>query len=268
MAFFFTDSDLAGSAETAEAEVWLATEFTVPAGTAAKFRWRFPAVASGVTPLIRLFNAGGTALEIGGTGVTTIGFDTSTNDAWNNATPPSPVALSAGTYRVTVNTTRYIFVAGFFSGGSITRGDVTAVQSRFGSPGSAPASTSNTLYTPDIDFASGSSSPALPDAGSAADVLALAATVGLPESASVADVLAVAGALQLVDAGSAVEVLAVAATVSLADLAAAADLADSGQSVPKALADAAAAVERLRITTVRPFTGITTRPNSGITPRP
>lgn len=152
MSFFFTDGDLSGSLETAEAEVWLATEFTVPAGNANKFRWRFPAIPSGVTPLMRLFNAGGTALAIGPASATTLAFDTSTNDAWNNATPPAPVALSAGTYRATINTTRYVFIGSFFAGGPITRAGVTAVQSRFGSPGSAPASTSNTLYTPDMDF--------------------------------------------------------------------------------------------------------------------
>lgn len=145
MTTFFTDSDLTGAGEFVEAEVWLATEFTVPAG-AATFRWRWPAVAPVVTPTIRVYDSGGTLVA------GPISFDTTTLSAWNYAGAASPVALSAGTYRVVVNTTRYPALSGFFSGGSITRGSITGVQSRFGSPGSAPSSTSTAAYFIDIDF--------------------------------------------------------------------------------------------------------------------
>lgn len=145
MATFFTDADLTGAGEFVEGEVWLATEFTVPDGTAT-FRWRWPAVAPVVTPQIRVYNAGGTLVA------GPISFDSTTTSAWNTAGVGSPVSLSAGTYRVVVNTTRYPARSGFFSGGSITRGDITGVQSRFGSPGSAPTSTSTATYFVDIDF--------------------------------------------------------------------------------------------------------------------
>lgn len=150
MATFYADSDLAGAGEFVEPEIWLAGEFTVPAGTAS-FRWRWPAVAPVVTPQVRVFNASG-ALVAG-----PIAFDSSTLSAWNTAGANSPIALSAGTYRVTVNTNRYPARSGFFSGGSITRGFITGVQSRFGAVGNAPASTSAATYFIDIDFTPSSS---------------------------------------------------------------------------------------------------------------
>jgi len=288
VATFFNDGDLTGTGETVESEVWLATELTVPDGEINFFRWRWPAVAPVVTPVFRLFNAAGTEMEIGPASATTLAFDTSANDAWNSATPPSPIVLAAGTYRPTINTTRYVFKGSFFSGGSIVRGDITGVQGRFGPPGSAPASTSPTAYLPEFDFtADAGSTPisvgdtgaaadgigvtataALADTAAAGEVLALAVTLGLTESASVAEALAVAAAVGLADTAAAVEALAVVATVSLSDLAAAVELFDNGANIPKSLADAASAVERLRITTVRPNTGTTTRPFTGVTLRP
>lgn len=145
MTTFYTNAEWSAPSETTEPEVWLATEFTVPAGTAT-FRWRWPAVAPVVTPTIRVYDSGGTLVA------GPISFDTTTLGVFNYAGAASPVALSAGTYRVTVNTNRYVFLAGFFTSGSITRGDITGVQSRFGSPGSAPASTSTASYGVDIDF--------------------------------------------------------------------------------------------------------------------
>lgn len=246
MAFFFTDSDLSGAGETAEAEVWLATEFTLPAGLSiAKFRWRFPAVASGVTPKIRVYDSGNNLItSIGTAGV--LDFDTSTNDAWNNATPAAPWTPSADTYRVVVNTTRYVFVSGFFTGGSVTRSGVTAVQSRFGSPGSAPTSTSTVLFTPDIDF-SGTTQIALSDAGSSAEAAGIGVTLGLTEAGAGADTSAAPATVPLADAGSEAEALAPAVTAPLADAGAGADLLDNGQSTPIALADRARAVDILSV---------------------
>lgn len=291
MTTFLTEADFAsGTGETVESEVWLALEFTVPAGDINFLRWRWPAGAISVTPLMRLFNAGGTALEIGGTGVTTLAFDTSTADQFNSATPASPFAVSAGTYRATVNTTRYIFKSGFFSGGPVVRGDITGVQSRFGSPGSAPTSTSTTLYGPDIDFTAASSptpiavgdagsvvssllagaSAPISDAGSAADAVAAAVALSFGDTAAAADVAAVIVAAGLADAGTSGEALTVAVAAALADSGLAVDLGDGedDSNVQKALADIGSAIERLRTTTVRPNTGITTRPFTGITLRP
>lgn len=182
MATFFTDADLTGAGEFVEPEVWLATEVTVPDGTAS-FRWRWPAIAPVVTPQIRVYDAGGTLVA------GPISFDTTTTSAWNTAGSGSPVSLSAGTYRVVVNTTRYPARSGFFSGGSITRGDITGVQSRFGSPGSAPTSMSTATYFVDVDFTATAGTvtgtgaltlPALTGSGEGVASATGSGTIGLP----------------------------------------------------------------------------------------
>lgn len=108
----------------------------------------------------------------------------------------------------------------------------------------------------------------LADASSAAEALAVAVASGVADSAAAADVLAVGAAVPMADTAAASESLTITAVITLADLAAAVDGLDNGSSIPKSLGDAGAAVERLRITTVRPNTGITTRPFTGITLRP
>jgi hypothetical protein len=144
---FYTDSDRSGAGEFLEAEVSLATEFTVPAGKIHRFRWPFPALSPSVTPQIRLYDASGTLVA------GPFSFDSTTLSSWNWATPSSPISVSAGTYRATVNTTRYPAKSGFFSSGSVIRGSVTAVQGRFGSGVVAPTSTSANSYLVDIEFA-------------------------------------------------------------------------------------------------------------------
>lgn len=111
---------------------------------------------------------------------------------------------------------------------------------------------------------------ALADTASAADATASTATAQLTDAASSAEVLAAAVAVALADTGAAEQALAVAVAVGLADAGAAVDAGDGddGSNVPKAFGDTGAASERLRTTTVRPFTGITARPNTGITLRP
>lgn len=152
MGFFFTDSDLTGAGEFVEAEVTLGPEFTIPAGSIARFRARWPAIAPAVTPKIRVYNTSN-ALVAG-----PYDFDSTTLSDWNNATPGAPVSLDAGTYYVTWNTTRYPAVAGFFAGGPITRNGVTAVQGRFASGVTSPTNTSTALYPVDIDFTAGAGS--------------------------------------------------------------------------------------------------------------
>lgn len=145
MTNFFTDADLSGAGEFAEATVTLATEYTLPAGTIASVRSRFPAVA-GATVLMRIYSSGGTLLA------SASGFDTTTVDTWNTATIAGGLVVTAGTYRACIVVTRYIALGGFFSGGSITRSGMTAVQGRFDSGDVAPASTSTASYFVDIDF--------------------------------------------------------------------------------------------------------------------
>lgn len=176
MVTFWTDADLVGHGEFVEAQVSLATEFTLSAGSISRFRWHFPAVAPSVTPAIRLYNAAGAL-------VASVPFDTGTLDAWNWATPGSPISVTAGTYRATVTTTRYPALSGFFSG-PITRGPITAVQGRFTSGDAAPTSASTAAYFVDVDFTAGVVAPAQGSAGAGLD-LAVAAAGGR-DSAGVA----------------------------------------------------------------------------------
>jgi hypothetical protein len=138
---FFDDSDLIGAGETTEGEVELASEFTIPAATVTP-RWRWPAVTPLVTPTIKVWDDGGS--QVG----SPRSFLSTSLDAWNSV---ASVALAAGTYRFSVNTNRYVFKLNFAGGGPVTRGSVTYVQGRFGSPGSAPTSTSTATYFIDID---------------------------------------------------------------------------------------------------------------------
>jgi hypothetical protein len=259
VATFYTDSDLTGAGEFVEPEVWLATEFTVPDGNAT-FRWRWPAVAPAVTPTIRVYDAGGTLVA------GPISFDSTTLSAWNTAGAGSPVSLSAGTYRVVVNTTRYPALGGFFSGGSITRGSITGVQSRFGSPGSAPSSVSTATYYVDIDFSTGATSAtaalSVTVSLAAAAVRATDASAGLAVTASLSAGAATpnAGAASVRPAGA-----ALAVTASMAAGPALLRTSGAALAVIATLVSAATSAGRI---TYRPNTGITVRPNTGITLRP
>lgn len=175
MTNFYTDADLAGAGEFAEAAVALATEFTLPAGTIASVRSRFPAVA-GATVLMRIYNASNTLLA------SASAFDSTTVDAWNTATISGGLVVSAATYRVCIVATRYIALGGFFSGGSIARSSMTAVQGRFDSGDVAPASTSTATYFVDIDFTPAAAGGAV--SFGAAPTLAAAATRVQPAAVS------------------------------------------------------------------------------------
>lgn len=146
MTTFFTDADFASAGEFVEPEVWLAERYTVAVDGTAFFGWRWPAIAPLVTPVIRVYTAAG-ALVAG-----PISFDSTTLGTINPAGQASPVALTAGTYDVVVNTNRYPAIVGFHSGGPVVRGQVTGIQGRFGPTGTPPASTSTAAYGPNIDF--------------------------------------------------------------------------------------------------------------------
>lgn len=170
---FYLDSDRVGAGEFLEPEVSLATEYDLPSGDIHRFRWPFPAVTPTVTPQMRLYNAAGTGL------IVPVSFDTSTLSGWNWATPASPISVSAGVYRATVNTTRYPARSGFFSGGPIVRNGITAVQGRFGSGIVAPTSAATASYLTDIDFTANSGGPVTHNADAT-----LAATGGLTGAAT------------------------------------------------------------------------------------
>lgn len=160
MTNFYTDADLSGAGEFAESAVSLATEFTLPAGTIHGMRARFPSVA-GATVLPRLYNAGGSLLSSG-----TV-FDTAIADAWNPFTGGAfPLVVGAGTYRACTVVTRYPALGGFFSGGAITRGDITANRGMFDGGDVAPTQASTATYFVDLDFtaAGGGLVQALPTA--------------------------------------------------------------------------------------------------------
>lgn len=148
MTTFHTDADLAGSGQFGpESEASLATEFTVPEGTY-YFRWRHPSATPSVTPVVRVWN------DAGGLVAGPLSFASLTPDTWCET---ATVALSAGTFRVAVNTTHYVARTGFYTAGSITRDGITAVRGVFGSsPSSAPGTGSTATYfvdigTPDTD---------------------------------------------------------------------------------------------------------------------
>lgn len=148
---FYTDADRIGAGEFVEGVVTLATQFTVTDGQIDYCRWPFPTVTPGTLPFMKVYSGAGSLLA-------TIAFDTTTLDAWNSATPGSPIVVSAGTIKVAVITPRYTARTGFFSGGSITRSGITAVQGLFTSGDANPTSTSTASYLADLGFtASGGS---------------------------------------------------------------------------------------------------------------
>jgi hypothetical protein len=154
VATFYTDADLAGAGEFSDPELTLATEFTVPDGNVNWLRWRCPSGAPSVTPSFRIYDASNNV-------VATVPLDGAVvTSAWNQGTPVSPIALTAGTYRASVNTTHYLARANFFSGGPIVRGDITGVQGRFANGIAAPGGGSNSAYFVDIDFGDAAPEPA------------------------------------------------------------------------------------------------------------
>lgn len=146
MTTFHLDADLAGAVQFGpESETELGTEFTVPAGTAT-FRWRYPENGPSVTPRLKVWNASG--MQVGAT----LDFTSNGASTWVVTPAGSPVTLAAGTYRVSTNANYYVARTGFYTGGPITRGDITAVRSLFGPAGAAPNEPSTATYFLDIDF--------------------------------------------------------------------------------------------------------------------
>lgn len=146
MTTFYTDADFAAAPLTQEAEVWLAQRFTFATDGTAVPRWRWPGTTPSVTSVMRIYTTTGTLVA------GPISFNTTTLGQFNSA--GAGVALTAGTYDFVVNTTHYVFLAGFYSGGSVTRGAITGVQGRFSSPGTPPSGGTAvaTAYGPDVDW--------------------------------------------------------------------------------------------------------------------
>ena len=237
MANFFTDIEAAAGGEFLDtAEVGI--RYTLPAGTINSLSVYWPAVAPGGTPVMNLWDGGGALLQ-------SIPFDTTVLSSRNTATPGSPIAVSAGTYVVSWGTTRYKAIGGFFSGGSVTRGLITAVGGRFASVGSFPSSTSTAGYVVDLDFTPSGT-------GAAPNGLTVPVALGSPAVGAV---------------GSSPAGLAVAATLGSPAVAVNRSAAPSGLAVAVALGQPSTAAPGRAVTT-RPYTGVTVRPYSGITPRP
>lgn len=141
--WFHADADLVGSGQFDDggAEIAIGTEFTVADGTYL-FRWRHPAEVPTVTPTVRVWNESN-ALVAG-----PLPFLSLTPNTWCET---AEVSLTAGTYKVAVNTTDYVARTGFYSGGAITREGITGVRGVFGaSPSSAPGTNSTATYFVDI----------------------------------------------------------------------------------------------------------------------
>lgn len=153
MTNFFTDTDLTGAGEFLESGVTLtlSDEFTLPACTINWIRSRFPTIAGGALPKPRIYDSGGSAIFSATT------FDTSADDAWNQATVG--LSVSAGTYRVAqVVLSRYMAKSGFYSGGSVTRGSITGNRGMFANGDTAPTSASTASYLMDVDITVGGGS--------------------------------------------------------------------------------------------------------------
>lgn len=147
MVNFYTDDDLAGASQFPpdEGTLQLATEMTFAKDGTTKFRARFANLALGVTPQIRVWDAGD-QLVAG-----PLSFATTTPGAWN-ITSGSRVALPAGTYRITFQTDRYVARTGFYAGGPITRGDITGITGRVGTSAAAPPATVSTaVFYADVE---------------------------------------------------------------------------------------------------------------------
>jgi hypothetical protein len=259
MVNFFTDTDLIGAGEFLEATVSLATEYTLPAGTIASVRSKFPAVA-GATVLMRIYNASGTLLA------SASAFDTTTVDAWNTATISGGLTISASTIRVVIVVTRYIALGGFFSGGAITRGSIQANRGLSDSGDVAPATASNTSYFCDIDFTAGSGPVAATAALTASSVLsATGIRTQLPTAALAAVSTLTAGATRVQPATAAlaaVSTLTAAATritTATAALAAVSTMtASAGALVPATAALAAVSTLTAAATRDQPATATLT----------
>lgn len=147
MVTFFTDADITSTGETVEPTVTLATEFSLPAGTINRMRAWFPALA-GATPSAKILKSSdGSAL------MASRAFDTTTVDTWNWATPASGISWAGGNVKVCQVVTRYVFRGSYLP---ITRGSITAVQSRFLSGDTDPTNTTATWFCIDIDFTAAS----------------------------------------------------------------------------------------------------------------
>lgn len=156
MTTFHTDDDLTGAQQFGpESNTELGTEFTVGVDGTATFRWRYPASNPSVTPRLKVWNTAN-GQQVG----STLDFTTGGLNTWVVTPAGTPIALPAGTYRVSVNTTHYAARLAFYAGGPITRGDITGVRSLFSeTPNVMPTTASTATYFVDIDFTADTPDP-------------------------------------------------------------------------------------------------------------
>lgn len=182
---------------------------------------------------------------------------------------------------------RYVATTSFFTS-DLVNGDITADangddpvllgslrQGTFAINAAAtyPSGAGNgTCYFVEFEFTPGGGPTPIDvaDTGAGADVLTVSAAAPVADLALASEALSTSVLAAMADTGTASEALSVAVAVALADAGVGVDAADGddGSAVAKGLTEAGAASERMRITTVRPSTGITARPDTGITLRP
>lgn len=209
---FFTDADLSGTGEFVEGQTSLGTRMTLAEGTVIAIRIRFPAGALTGTTTARLYNIAGTLLG------SVAAFDTITADAWNIATFASPIAVTAGDYVVTyVTPNRYVARTGFFTGGPITRGNITAKKGRFAGGDAFPSSDSDAMYTADVVWAPASSSESVSDSGTEAETATVAAAAGVADAATLDELQALAVAASLADLATLADTATTAVTAGTTD---------------------------------------------------
>jgi hypothetical protein len=139
----------------------LGVKMVLPAGTISAGRWFYP--DQPVSPLVwRLYDSAGSSVLAGALpdAVTQQVFVT-----FSTAASGLPLHVAAGTYwSVIESNAPYSAIPGFYSGGAVTRGDLTFGASAFVAPPppAFPGNSSNAAYMNDIVFTpdGGARSPA------------------------------------------------------------------------------------------------------------
>lgn len=216
---------------------------------------------------------------------------TPTGGTWNTITFDSPVSVTTGVlYRAVLfsGAGRYVYAPNIHAS-DIVSGDIIAdangddpvllgslrqavfaINASLTYPFTVAGSSGS--YFADVVFTAGGGPTPIDvaDTGAGADVLTVSAAAPVADLALASEALSTSVLAAMADTCTASEALSVAVAVALADAGAGVDAADGddGSAVAKSLTEAGAASERMRITTVRPSTGITARPDTGITLRP
>lgn len=149
MTAFFTDLEASGAGEFLDT-AGVGVRYTITSGTVTP-RIFFPAIAPGGSQTVKIYSTAGALLH-------SLTLATTNLDAWNSTS--TSASLAAGTYDVIWSTTRYKAISGFFSGGSVTRGNITGVTGKFNPTlDAAPNNDTTAAFMVDIDHVPSGGTP-------------------------------------------------------------------------------------------------------------